>query len=212
MKIKDHLFQREDKTKTKIELIDLLKQPTDKQERPCPGCRLTFPNDPSVTSTAHCSIDCPEAARKMSSDPHNHPIEAHVVPIVYAIYTLRLLMPCWSCEGHENNQHELIKAPKIWFYSLSPFYAKLIAQALSTIRYKNKLNFDWSIKILPFSQSMFTLTYSMEPELNDVNNNILQDLHQDMRIIGENLSTSVLTEATKYLKHAENSPFTKKTP
>jgi len=210
MKIKDHLFQREDKAQTKIELIDLLKQPTDKQERPCPGCRLTFPNDPSITSTANCSIDCPEAAMKMSSDPNNHPIESHAVPIVYSIYTLRLLMPCWSCEGHENDKNELIKMPKIWFYSVSPFYAKLIAQSLSSIKYKNKLHYDWVVKILPFSQSMFTLTYAIEPELGSNDVFMLKTLHQDMRTIGENLNTSVLSDARKYLQHAEKSPFQSK--
>jgi len=210
MKIKDHLFQQEDKAKTKIELIDLLKQPTDKQERPCPGCRLTFPGDPSMTSTAHCSIDCPEAAFKMSSEPEKFPIEEHVVPIVYAIYALRLLMPCWSCEGHENDEGQLIKAPKIWFYSVSPFYAKLIAQSLSTIRYKNKLHFEWSVKILPFSQSMFTLTYSMEPEIIANENFILQDLHEDMRMIGKYLDENVLSEAKKYLINIEKSPFSPK--
>ncbi|MEW6989683.1 hypothetical protein AADZ91_03250 [Colwelliaceae bacterium 6441] len=210
MKIKDAIFQQEEKTRTKIELVNLLKQPSDKQERPCPGCRLTFPDDPSITSTAHCSIDCAEAGRKMSSDPNKFPIEEHVVPIVYAIYTLRLLMPCWSCEGHENDNDELIKVPKIWFYSVSPFYAKLIAQSLSTIKYKNKLHFEWSIKVLPFSQSMFTLTYSMEPEISTKETFVLKNLHHDMRVIGENLRENVLHEAKKYLDSADNSPFTTK--
>ncbi len=209
MKIKDDVFLTEDKTRTKQDLVNLLNQPSDSQERPCPGCRLSFPDDPSPTSTSHCSINCPEAAKMMSSDPNKHPIEDHVVPIVYSIYTLRLLMPCWSCEGHENDGEELIKAPKIWFYSVSPFYAKLVAQALSTIKYREKLSYEWSVKILPFSQSMFTLTYSIEPEIEGKFLNILPKLQKDMKVIGENLRSYVLNDARKYVKQANLSPFTK---
>ena len=207
MKIKDAHFNVEAKLKTKIELIDLLNQPSDKDERPCPGCRLVFPGV-NITSTTQCSINCPEAAFQMSSDPDLYPIEKHVVPIVYSLYTLRLLMPCWSCEGHLDASHNISKLPKIWFYSVSPFYAKLVSQVLTDLRQKRRIKNDWIVIILPFSQSMFTLTYSIEPKSDQYSSDLeLTSLQNDMSIIGENLRCEVLKLASKYVDKVNKSPF-----
>ncbi len=210
MKIKDSQFLKEDKIRINNELATLLKQPSDKKERPCPGCRLTFPGCPSIYSTAHCSYQCEEAHKQMSSDPIKYPIEPNIVPIVYCIYTLRLLMPCWSCEGHENNNNEVIRFPKIWFYSTSPFYAKLISQAVSSFISKRMIRYEWLVKILPYSQSMFTLTYSLEPEIDLETDYNLELLQKDIRIIADNLRKEMFRLAEKYIEESEKSPFKKK--
>ena len=211
MKIKDHHFNIEDTSKVKIELLDLLRQPSDKDERPCPGCRLTFPGVDSTTSTANCSMNCPAAPLQMSSDPDRFPIEKHVVPVVYSIYSLKLMMPCWSCEGHLDKSQNITKMPKIWFYSVSPFYAKLVSQVLSDLRQKRDLENDWIVRILPFSQSMFTLTYCIEP-VKDLFTDYyeLTSLQNDMLTIGEKLRSEVLRLADKYVVKANKSPFKEK--
>ena len=208
MKIRDTHFQRENKQQVKIELLDLLNQPSDKQERPCPGCRLTFPNDPSVTSTRHCAFNCPEAPEQMSSDPQRHPIEINAVPLVYAFYTLRLLMPCWSCEGHLDDTQRVYKLPKLWFYSVSPFYVKLVSQSIEDLKIKKLINNDWMIRILPFSQSMFTMTYSLEPTpLEGQTRHDLASLHADMLVIAKNIRRGVFNFAKDYIVRIDKSPY-----
>lgn len=210
MKIKDNQFLIEDKYQIRTELIELLKQPSDKDERPCPGCRITFPDNPDIKSTQHCSFNCPEAGKQMSSEPTMYPIESNIVPMVYAMYTLRLLMPCWSCEGHENSQHEIVKFPKVWFYSTSPFYAKLISQVISSLMSKRMITYNWLVSILPYSQSMFTLTYSIEPDIKHEKDVKLSSLQNDLLVIAQNLRSEVHFEARKYIAEVNKSPFKSK--
>ena len=79
------------------------------KQRPCPGCRFTFDESKSITSTLHCSPQCEYAPRQMSSDPDKYPIESGVVSLAYAFYTMRVMMPCWSCEGHVSDDGEIVK-------------------------------------------------------------------------------------------------------
>lgn len=207
MKIKDNCFQREDKKRILADLQLLLEQPSDKQERPCPGCRLTFPNDPSVTSTKNCSCRCPYAPQMMSSDPDKYPIESNIVPIVYALFTMRQMMPCWSCEGHIDNKGNIIKLPKIWFYSVSEFYPKMVASYLSDLKGKHITKNEWMVSILPFSQSMFTVTYSIEPKVIDIKLLALPSLHKDIILIGQGFRKNILNSALNYVSKSKKSPF-----
>ena len=202
MKIKDDAFRVERKHEIKTALRELINQPSDKDERPCPGCRFAVGAEHSLTSTDNCSFDCPHAPGQMSSDPERYPIEQGVVPLVYAFYNMRVMMPCWSCEGHMNSDGTLFKTPKLWFYTLNDFYAKLVAQYVSSLKGANKLHHHWTVTLLPFSQSMFTTTYSLEPQItaNTVN---LITLHQDMRVIAENLRGELHRLAHYYIERAE---------
>ncbi|MCJ8320174.1 MAG: hypothetical protein MJK12_11115 [Colwellia sp.] len=211
MKIKDSQFVKEDKYRIRTELTEFLSQPSDKKERPCPGCRLSFPDCPSIHSTNHCSYKCEEAHKQMSSDPIRYPIEPNIVSMVYCMYTLRLLMPCWSCEGHENSDNEIIKFPKVWFYSTSSFYVKLVSQAISSFRSKRIIHYPWLVKILPYSQSMFTLTYSLEPAIELDTNYQLSLLQKDIVTIADNLRFEMFKLAEKYIEESNKSPFRAKT-
>ena len=203
MKIKENKFVIEDQYRIKTELIDLLKQPSDKEERPCPGCNHTFPGTPSAKSTIHCSFKCAEAVQKMSSDPTHYPIEPNVCPIVYALYTLRLLTPCWSCEGHDNEKKQIIKMPKVWFYSKSLIYVKLISETLSSLKANKSLSYYWTVKILPYSESMLTMTYSLEPDIQYEEAVELNLLHRDMYVIGEKLRYEVHALARQYINRVD---------
>jgi hypothetical protein len=213
MKIKDNSFNVEAKKIVVTELEDLLSQPSDKKERPCPGCRFATPDGRTDSeSTKFCSYNCPAATRNMSSDPDRYPIENGVVPIVYAFYTLRKLMPCWSCEGHLDGHERLFKQPKVWFYSTSSFYPKLVAQALSQMNAEKLLTHDWMVKILPFSQSMYTITYSVEPftiAKSKSDRDALLSLQTDLITIADNLRAEVFTQANTYIENGAKSPFQK---
>jgi len=206
MRIKDNCFQKEEKHRIKNDLISLLDQPSDKEERPCPGCRLTFDGDPDIKSTKHCSFRCPYAPQMMSSDPKKHPIEGHVVPISYAIYTTRLMMPCWSCEGHAHASGEIYKMPKVWFYSVTDFYPKLVAQYLGDLRGKHLIENEWHVTILQFSQSMLTLTYCIEPKTFG-HATSLPSLQKDLFIMAKNFRENILQITNQYLDAIDRSPF-----
>lgn len=207
MRIKDDCFQVEDKKRICLELQDLLQQSSPSQARPCPGCRFTFDKDPSTITTKYCSSRCPYISKQMSSEPEKYPIEAQVAPLVYAFYTMRLMMPCWSCEGHLNQQGELSKFPRVWFYSTSHFFPKLLAQYVGQLKGIHKTNCTWTVRVLSFSQSMFSTTYSLEPNESEAERTPLAALRQDMDVIGRDLRKEMLILARSYLaRGTRNNP------
>lgn len=214
MRIKDDIFNVEAKKTTLIELGDLLSQPSDQKERPCPGCRFKTPDGKADSlSTKYCSYRCPAAPREMSGDPDRYPIESGVVPAVYAFYTLRKVMPCWSCEGHVDGYGLINKTPKVWFYSTSSFYPKLISQAVCQMETERLIANNWFVRILPFSQSLFTITYSLEPlmtsdRVNDLKR--LSSLQSDLGVIADNLRREVFDHAKTYIEKGELSAFKKR--
>jgi len=210
IKIKAPYFLTEKKSNVKIELQNLLSQPSDKDERPCPDCQVTFPSDSNIVSTDNCSYACPFAACQMSTEPDRYPIEPHVAPLVYAFYTLRLLMPCWSCEGHTDKNKKIIKMPQIWFYSASPFYAKLVAEALEDMKSQGLIKYNWEVRILAFSQSKFTLTYCINPLFFSVVKYRLSVLHDDLLVIGKRLRIEMLNLAHQYIEEVNEPPFSNK--
>lgn len=211
MRIKDDDFTVEAKQTTLVDLQQLLAQPSDKQARPCPGCRFVTPDGGADNSdTRYCSYKCSAAPREMSAEPDRYPIEEGVVPLVYAFYTLRKLMPCWSCEGHLDGHNKLTKTPKVWFYSTSSFYPKLIAQVLAQLEADHRLLNSWMIRILPFSQSMFTLTYSLEPVILEKNNDdseLLLSLRKDMEFIADHLRDEMFKQTKNYIQKSGQTPF-----
>jgi len=213
MKIKDDIFNIEAKQATIKDLEFLVAQPSDQQERPCPGCRFSTPDGKSGNKdTRFCSYNCPAAAKEMSGDPINYPIEQGIVPVVYAFYCLRALMPCWSCEGHLDGHGLISKVPRVWFYSSSNFYPKLIAQAIGRMETHSQLKNDWMIRVLPFSQSMYTITYSLEPlDMAVIGAGCarLDSLRSDIRVIADNLRADVFNQARDYIDKGSASPFNK---
>lgn len=206
MKIKDDCFKVEQKRLVKSTLTELLNQPSDKQQRPCPGCRFAVGASHSQTSAAFCSSNCSEASRQMSSDPDRYPIETGIVPLVYAFYSMRLMMPCWSCEGHNDQSGTMAKTPKLWFYTTADFYPKLVAQYVSNLKSADKIENNWTVRLLPFSQSMFTITYSLEPMESDPAISNLPSLQNDIRIIAKDFRSEILKLARHYIERANKTP------
>jgi len=140
----------------------------------------------------------------MSSEPEKYPIEGRAVPIVYAFYTTRLMVPCWSCEGHLNASGDLAKIPKVWFYTSSDLYAKLVAQYVNQLKGQHLISSDWIVRVLPFSQSLYSMTYSLEPSLSSGTLDVLQE---DLLTIAKGLRKELHKSAQGYLDRIENSPF-----
>ena len=133
----------------------------------------------------------------MSSEPDQYPIEAGIVPLVYALYSMRVTTPCWSCEGHLDTSAKIGKFPKVWFYSASDFYPKLMAQVINEFQGQHKISDGWGVSVLPFSQSMYSTTYAIEPHRTSVG---LQQLQADIRVLGKDLRQRMLALARDYVR------------
>ncbi len=176
----------------------LITQPSVNEAPICAQCCFNFSDYGSESANDICSMNCQYASQNLSSDPKRYPIEQNIVPIVYALSSLKVTVPCWSCEGHVNNEGILTKLPQTWFYSASSIYTKLISEALSALKNQRQLTYEWVIIILPYSQSKFLVTYSIEPKYSDINSLELVALHEDILTIGANLRHDVITLAKKY--------------
>lgn len=196
MKINDNRHHSDHKAAVLVKLKDLIAQPSDTQVRPCPDCHIRFGKETTL-SASNCSMDCKYAPRHMSGEPDKWPIEPGIVPLVYALYSLRLITPCWSCEGHLSAGGEINKLPKVWFYAASDFYPKMIAQVIGQLQAHHKIGDSWEVRVLPFSQSMFSTTYSIEAHPSEAT---LPKLHSDIRVIGEKLRREMLILANDYVR------------
>jgi hypothetical protein len=196
MKIIDNRNQSEQKAEVLIKLRDLIAQPSDTQARPCPDCSIRFGKETTL-SAENCSSACKYAPRHMSGEPDKFPIESGIVPLVYALYSLRLITPCWSCEGHLNADGAIGKLPKVWFYSGSSFYPKMIAQVIGQLQAHHKIGYSWGVKVLPFSQSMFSTTYSIEAQASGAS---LAELQKDIVALGKVMRQEMLILASDYVR------------
>ena len=199
MKIRNDAEQAADREQVLISLRDLISQPTDTQVRPCPNCHVSIvvESTSSTSSAASCSSKCQYASRMMSSEPEKFPIEEAIAPLVYALYTLRLLTPCWSCEGHLAVDGKIGKLPKVWFYCDSGFYPRMIAQVIGNLQAHHKIGYSWMVRVLPFSQSTLSTTYSIEAGPSDAS---LASLQNDVVVLGQQIRLQTLSLARDYLK------------
>ena len=122
----------------------------------------------------------------MSDAPDKFPIEPGIVPLVYAFYTLRLLHPCWSCEGHLYD-NGMISPPKIWFYAAHPLYARLLSEHLCSLKANRRLKNDWMVQILPNARSSLTITYSLEPVSTSTGRPAFEALRADIHELARDL-------------------------
>lgn len=185
--------QSYDRTEAIKDLESLLAQPLPFQEPPCPGCERHKPNS--------CNPKCPDATRALSIEPDRYPIEPQVTALVYQLYATRIVQPCWSCEGHVQTVGEetnLWKLPQVSFYCHSPVYIQLLNRCLKYTGTKQSLAYPWHIVISEYSQSL-DLTYSIQPNLNMVNEPKLGCIQSDLRLIAENLLDNIRREAQMML-------------
>lgn len=176
-----------------VHLQLLIVQPTDKQLRPCPGCDVKcLCSKHSPTCCCSCSPACPHAYMRLSSEPAKHPIEPNILPLVYGLSSLRLMQPCWSCEGHINNNNQIHKIPQVWFYSSTVVYPQLFSMHLHNLVANNKLSEPWQITVSPFSADSLVTTFIVKPELvNGIANTSLEKLQKDLHCISNNIANHI---------------------
>ncbi|MBI3773413.1 MAG: hypothetical protein HY272_12025 [Gammaproteobacteria bacterium] len=172
----------------RADLLRLIAQPSAAEAPPCPSCTL----HPKLA----CSSNCEHAPQQLSIDAVNYPIETNVVPLVYELASVRLIQPCWSCEGHLNPNGELWKIPQVSFYSQSPIYAQLLIRHISALNLQKRLTYPWHVALSDFGQT-WDVTYTLEPNLNydqprQVQLNLLQ---HDLNTLADHLCVRLKTLA-----------------
>ncbi len=167
------------------ERAHLLRQPTVTEERPCPGCEHPCPCSASINCACGCSVKCPHAPRQMSSDPEEHPVEQGIAPLVLALYGLRVVEPCWSCEGHLGPGDKLLRPPSVWFYSRSSTYPMLIADYVAELAGAKDTKYRWHLCMVTFGDGNDGCpVFSIEPDLSTAEPDLMM-LRRDVRVIAE---------------------------
>lgn len=171
-------------------------QPEPSEIPPCPGC--------NIHTSMTCSAKCPDAPRALSIEPDRYPIETKVVPLVYGLMSTRVLMTCWSCEGHMGDDNKLWKLPMVSFYSASPIYPKLLLKHIEKLNFQKTLKYRWHIVLSDFSQTP-GVTYSIQPDLSFVEDIHLGQLQQDIATIASNALLKLKSIATEMLDELDGS-------
>ena len=166
-------------------LADVVEQREHRSGRPCPGCETRCTTCGSISCQCNCSPDCAQAPGALSSDPEKFPIEAGIVPLVYAMRETEIGEPCWSCEGHPDAEGRTDKLPQIWFYVRHQVYPDLLARYLWRLQFRGQIRNRWIVTVAPTDNSIDT-TFAISPDPNSDKLD-LSALRQDIRVIGERM-------------------------
>ncbi|MDQ7050254.1 MAG: hypothetical protein Q9M92_12270 [Enterobacterales bacterium] len=178
--------------------------------RPCPGCTQRC----SCSASRHCNCDCnpqcPQAAAQLSSEKDRYPIEQKVLPLVFALRSMNVCEPCWSCEGHTDSQQRLIKIPQVWFYTDSMCLVRLMDEAIGVFKAKRQVQYTWQIVASYSSRDSLLNAFSIKPDLNIENLNpdiqdrsLLEGLQQDLEVIADQIGDDLLVGCIEYQTHLQ---------
>ena len=170
-----------------------------KQKRPCPTCDSPCPCSGSSVCACNCSYDCPSLHKELSLDPERYPIEKEIIPLVFAINSLHACPSYWSCEGHENRNGELIKLPRVNFYSSSTILPSLITESLVVLSFKKVVKYRWKVSSAGMTEQL-QAQYVIEPDVSPGELNILSELQSDVRCIADHLFAGVKQKAMNKLR------------
>ncbi len=174
-----------------IDALDLeLARPCADCTSPC-GCARRSP-----TCACKCSPQCLDAPRKLSSEGDRYPIEPGVVSLVFAFHTLRLVKPCWSCEGHGHGTH--FKTPQLWFYADSALYPELISRYVTT--QSRRLSTTWTVSLCAHQADPTATTFALMPILKEADEADLPALQNDLRTLANGLKAGVRQIASDLLR------------
>ena len=157
--------------------------------RPCQGCDMRCPSCGSTTCLCNCRPDCPQAPEALSSDPKKFPIEAGVVPLVYALNNLEIGSPCWSCEGHPSPDESPGKPPQVWFYVRHLVYPDLLARYLWQLHFRELIGNKWKVAVVS-TDNIVDTTFAIAPDPSDGPLD-LASLRRDIRVIGQHMSKDI---------------------
>lgn len=141
---------------------------------------------PDYRPSAGCHRDCPAAARRLSSEGEDSPLEPLVAPLVFELKKLGVFHPCWSCEGHNDPAGNVWKIPRVWFYSDSVVHVRALAEAIDRLHAARRLSARWQLVLTYSDAGNPDTTFSLEPE--PAADKPLRSLQGDLRVMAEELS------------------------
>ncbi len=141
-----------------------------------------------------CSRDCPYIPKILSSDPATHPLEPKIAPLAFEIKKLGVFWPCWSCEGHNDQNNNLVKTPAVWFYAISVIHLRVLGESIADMSYENRLSKPWQLRLCFSDTDNLSTTFSLEPVLNGPPVTLCA-LQNDITRIAEELETRVMRKA-----------------
>jgi len=183
-------------------LSDLMTFRQQRDGRTCPGCDLRCPTCGSMSCQCNCGPDCTQAPQMMSSEPEKFPIEAGIVPLVYALYDMEIGLPCWSCEGHLGLDGKIGKLPQVWFYVLHQAYPDLLAKFLWELHFKGHIENQWTVSVVSADNPTDT-TFAIAPD-SAAGALDLDTLRQDIRVIGQRMYGDISVLARDNIGQIDN--------
>lgn len=182
------------------ELEQIISQLTQAKIRPCENCTQRCSCSQSLTCICDCSADCPLAASLLSSDKDRYPIEENVLSLVYSLNEMHVCQPCWSCEGHNNDEGKVNKIPQVWFYTNSHVLIRMIDQCLSFFKQQRLISYTWNLTSTYSSKDCAHNAFSLKPDLNLEASPNLNQMQLDMKVIANNISTKLYAVCDDYLQ------------
>ncbi len=145
-------------------------------------------NCPDYGPATRCHRFCPAAPRRLSSEGDRSPVEPLVAPLVFELKKLGTFYPCWSCEGHEDQNGRLRNIPRIWFYADSVVHIRGLAEAINGLFNAGRLSGRWQIVLTHSDADNPDTTFSLEPE--PATDGSLASLQNDLRVMSEELAAT----------------------
>ncbi len=198
MKINKPRQDQGDLTRVIDTLGELLRMSAEAPFRPCAECQRPCDCSGSPTCACSCTLHCQSAAASMSSEPDAHPVEPRVLPLVMEMNKTGFIQTCWSCEGHTDTTGRINKIPRIWFYTRSHVYVRILANVLSRAKISHKLTYDWNVKLINLEDGVGN-SYSLEPDLTYVDKPVLLKLQEDLFRLSDHLNSELYQEARSLL-------------
>ncbi len=141
-----------------------------------------------------CRRDCGKAPAMLSSDGDDYPLDIKIAPLVFELKRMGFYTPCWSCQGHLGADGKLWKLPRVWFYTTSDIYVRMLNDAIQSFAFSRKLNAAWEIKLVAIADASFDTMYSLEPASENEEHQLIK-LQEDIGLLSENLFKLVTSRA-----------------
>jgi hypothetical protein len=134
----------------------------------------------------------------LSTEADGSPVEPRVVPIVYALFASGLARPRWSSEGRSDTHGRVTKWPGVWFASTSFTYLDLLDTALTDLHESGRTRREGRVELCSTQPDPAHALYGLAV-LRDGVDPKLEELHDDLRSLGEHLDNDVRRLARQHL-------------
>lgn len=186
------IFQRAEAKNNKSSIIGDLEQLANSSPISEPVCG----NHCNKYKEIGCHRYCSDAPTMLSSELDKYPLEEKITPLVFELKRIGFFTPCWSCEGHLDQNGKLWKIPRVWFYVSSLAHVRVLVEAIKNMGLDKKLITEWEIKLIPSEENNLDTRFSLQPVVGEGDFS-LEEIQKDIDTIAENIYDDVSQQAKK---------------